>query len=407
MKLNARTTASAGLPEGKTDHIFWDADLTGFGLRVRLGGDRVRKTFIAQYRANGRTRRVLIGSAEKLGAEQARGAAKKVLGKAAIGEDPQAERLARRQREAHTMRSVVQDYLAAKKSSVRFNTYRGLQLYLTGPAFKPLHAMPIDQITRRDVASSVTKITAESGGTSAARARAALSALFAWAMGQGIAEQNPVVGTNKPDESRPRERVLSRAEIAAIWRACGEADAFGRIVKLLLITGCRRMEVCGMRWSEIDAESGVWRLPPERTKNKRAHTLPLPPMAVEIIESVPRIVGRDNLFGERSDLGFTQWGAKADLDARLNGAVKPWKLHDLRRTAATGMADIGVQPHIIEAVLNHISGHKVGVAGIYNRSSYEREVRAALALWAEHIRTIVEGGERKVLAFVQNATEGA
>jgi integrase len=130
-------------------------------------------------------------------------------------------------------------------------------------------------------------------------------------------------------------------------------------------------------------------------------------MALDIIAKVPRMVGRDHLFGERSDLGFTQWDAKRDLDARLGESVKPWTLHDLRRTAATGMADIGVQPHIIEAALNHISGHKVGVAGIYNRSSYEREVRNALALWADHVRAIAEGGEHKVVNFPQAAADTA
>ena len=118
------------------------------------------------------------------------------------------------------------------------------------------------------------------------------------------------------------------------------------------------------------------------------------------------MVGRDQLFGERSDLGFTQWGAKRDLDVRLGDKMAEWTLHDLRRTCATGMADIGIQPHIIEAVLNHISGHRVGVAGIYNRSSYEREVKAALALWADHVRTLVEGGERKVLPY-KNPTVAA
>jgi len=112
---------------------------------------------------------------------------------------------------------------------------------------------------------------------------------------------------------------------------------------------------------------------------------------------VPRIAMRDHLFGERSDLGFTQWGDKRDLDKRLVGKVAAWTLHDLRRTCATGMANIGVQPHIIEAVLNHVSGHKVGVAGIYNRSSYEREVKAALAMWAEHVRALTEGGEKKIV----------
>src|SRR5262249_38195107 len=113
---------------------------------------------------------------------------------------------------------------------------------------------------------------------------------------------------------------------------------------------------------------------------------------------------RDHLFGERSLLGFTQWGAKAEFDALLGDQAAKWHLHDLRRTCATGMADIGVQPHVIEATLNHISGHKVGVAGIYNRSSYDREVKAALALWADHVRALAEGGERKVLTMPQKAS---
>src|SRR5262249_11694482 len=149
-----------------------------------------------------------------------------------------------------------------------------------------------------------------------------------------------------------------------------------------------------------------WTIAALRAKNGRAHTLPLPSMALEIIRSVPARVGRDHLFGERSDRGFTEWALKKhDLDAKLGESVRPWKLHDLRRTAATGMADIGVQPHIIEAVLNHISGHKVGVAGIYNRSSYEREVKAALALWNDHVRSITaEGGGRKILPLQRPAS---
>jgi len=397
MKLTAKTIASAKLPAGKLDHIEWDDDLPGFGLRLRAGGaDRISKSWVAQYRAHGRTRRMKIGTLEKLAPDEARKAARKVLAKVEIGGDPQAEKAAQRQQAGFTLATVAKDYLAAKAKVVRPNTFRLLNHYLTGPHFKPLHAMPVDQITRRDIAARLTKIIAENGSPTARRARAALSAMYVWALGHGLCEVNPVVGTIAPEDSKPRERVLTNSEITAIWRAGGD-DAHGRIVKLLLLTGCRRMEICGLRWSEIDSESGVLHLPPERTKNGRAHTLPLPALALDIIASVPRMVGRDHLFGERSDLGFTQWGAKRDLDAKLGDAVKPWTLHDLRRTAATGMADIGVQPHIIEAVLNHISGHKVGVAGIYNRSSYEREVKAALALWSDHVRALVEGGERKIV----------
>jgi integrase len=395
MKLTTKTTASVHMPTGKTDHIEWDNELPGFGLRLRAGGDdRVRRTWVAQYRAHGRTRRMKIGALEKLSPEEARKAARKILAKVEVGHDPQAEKADRRQQDEHTLKSIAADFLAAKAKAVRANTYRGLEHYLTGPHFKPLHSMPIDRITRRDVAARVAKITTENGSPSAARARAALSAMYAWAMGHGLAEANPVVGTLKPTDSKPRERVLSNSEITALWRACGD-DAFGKIVRLLVLTGARRLEACGMRWSEIDMEMGTWHLPPERTKNGHAHTLPLPQMALDIIRTIPRMVERDHLFGERSNLGFTKWGAKTELERRL-GLAK-WTLHDLRRSAATGMADIGVQPHIIEAVLNHISGHKVGVAGIYNRSSYEREVKAALAMWADHIRALVDGTQKKVV----------
>jgi integrase len=395
MKLNAKTVARLTLPDGKDDHIEFDDDLPGFGFRIRRSGNRVRKTWIAQYRASGRTRR-MTKPAEVLSAEQAQAWAKKVLAKAALGEDPQADKAARRQQDGHTLKAIAGMFLAARQPSVRSKTFRELNRYLTRPYFKPLHAMPVGQITRRDVALCLTKITAENGSVTAARARSALSSLYVWVMGQGLSEANPVVGTIKPKDSKPRERVLSNSELVAIWRACGDDD-FGKIVKLLVLTGCRKMEICGLRWSELDLENGILRLPGERTKNRRPHALPLPPMVLDIIATVPRMVGRDHLFGERSDHGFTQLRAKRDLDARLGGKVAEWTLHDLRRSCATGMADIGVQPHIIEVVLNHVSGHKAGVAGTYNRSVYEREVKAALAMRADHVRALVEGGEKKVV----------
>ena len=137
-------------------------------------------------------------------------------------------------------------------------------------------------------------------------------------------------------------------------------------------------------------------IPAARSKNARAHTLPLPEAAARVITSVPQMAGRDQLFGERAEGGFVSWERfKRLLDERCG--VTDWTIHDLRRTAATGMATIGVQPHIIEQILNHQSGHRRGVAGVYNRSSYEREVRAALARCADHVRSLVEKTERKVV----------
>jgi integrase len=392
MRLDAKTTGELEL-DGKSDVIFFDDDLSGFGYRLRLGaGGKVLRSWIVQYRRAGASRRLLLGSAAVLGADQARAAAKKVLAKVALGEDPQADREGRRGKDRVTMRAVVDEYLAGKQADVRRRTLTGLRRYLTGTYFRPLHNMPIDTVARRDIAARLVAVTREHGSIVAARSRAALSTFFVWAMRMGIIESNPIIGTIQPKAGQPRERTLSDPELAAVWRACGDDD-YGRIVRLLILLGSRRQEVGGMCWSELDR--GTWRLPAGRSKNARAHELPLPPMAIDIIRSTPRMLNREHLFGVHSSNGFSAWDrCKHELDAR--SGVSGWTHHDLRRTCATKMADIGVAPHVIEQILAHRTGHKAGVAGIYNRSSYEREVRTALALWADHIRTLVEGGERRI-----------
>src|SRR2546430_1675578 len=163
MKLTAKTTPSVKLPAGKSDHIEWDDELAGFGLRLRANGDRVGRSYVAQYRAGGHTRRLRIGAFEKLSAEEARKAAKKVLAQVEIGGDPQTERRNRRLAESHALKAIVEMFLAAKKAVVRASTYRGLEGYLAGPYFRPLHMTPINEITRRDVAIRITKIAEQSG----------------------------------------------------------------------------------------------------------------------------------------------------------------------------------------------------------------------------------------------------
>jgi integrase len=392
MKLDAKTVAALELPAGKTDQIHFDAALPGFGFRLRRSGPQVRRSWVTQYRQHGATRRVLIGAGEVLTPDQARAAAKKLLAQVALGEDPQAAKAERRARARFTLRTVAEDYLAAKLPTVRPKTDRENRRYLLGPYFKPLHGMPIDRIARRDVAACLLAI----GRTvTTARARTALNSLFAWAMGQGLCESNPVIGTNRPKAPSPRERVLDDDELAHVWRACRDDD-FGRIVKLLVLTAQRRVEVGGMTWDEL--ADGTWTIPAERSKNRRAHSLPLSPLAQSIIDTAPRVVGRDHVFGGRS--GFCAWSRdKRLLDARLGDTVRSWSLHDLRRSTATRMCDLGIAPHVVEQILNHRSGHRAGIVGVYNRSRYEREVRAAVALWADHVRSITSGGGRKVVAF--------
>jgi integrase len=396
MKLDAKAVTGLKLPDGKSDVIHFDSALPGFGFRVRASSNEVRKSWVVQYRRAGGTRRMLLGSAEVLTAEQARAAARKILATVALGHDPQAEKAARRSADKFTLAAMIEDYLASKEPSVRARTFAEVQRYLRGPYFKPLHGMPVDNIARRDVAIRLSAIMNENGAVSAANARSALSALFVWALANGLAQANPIVGTARPKTPPARDRILTDHELAAIWKAAGD-DAFGLGLKLLMLLGQRRTEVGGMAWSEIDLQHGTWTIPAHRAKNHRAHTLPLSSFALHIVTGVPRVVGRDTLFGDRADSGLTGWARpKAALDARLGDSVMPWTLHDLRRTLATRLCDLGTAPHVVEQILNHQSGHRAGIVGVYNRSSYEREVKAALALWSDHISSVV-GGERKIV----------
>jgi integrase len=249
--------------------------------------------------------------------------------------------------------------------------------------WKPLRRLALASISRATVAAQLRVIARDHGLVSADRARAALSAFFTWAMGEGLSETNPVIGTNKAaGEIKARDRVLTDKELATVWNGLPE-NGYGRIVRLLILTGCRRDEIGSLRWPEINEESRLIALPGERTKNGRPHDVPLSKAALEILNSIPRRVNRDFVFGEGKG-GFSGWSkAKASLDAQLG--LKAWRLHDLRRTASTRMADLGVQPHIIEAVLNHVSGHKAGVAGVYNRSTYANEKRTALDALSNYV----------------------
>jgi integrase len=205
--------------------------------------------------------------------------------------------------------------------------------------------------------------------------------------------------------------VLSPLELSAVWQEAGGGD-YAAIVKLLILTGQRREEVGGMLWSEIDLDGSIWRIRADRTKNGLPHDLPLSQPAVAILRDREKQERRDLVFGT-GDGSFQGWSnAKSALDTRVvkrlrrkdkKAPLAPWRLHDIRRTVATRLADIGVLPHVVEAILNHISGHKAGVAGIYNRASYAAEKRLALDLWAEHVVEAVTGRASSVTPLFQKA----
>jgi integrase len=401
MKLTKGSIPELKLPAGKNEFVFWDSELPGFGLRLRKGAHGISKTFRIQFRVGSQQRSKHL-DVRKVGLDQARKVARQLFAQAHLGVDPAAEKAKARAATAQaklTLGSVSDRYLAVKEQALKSGTYSASSLLAAERYFKmhwaPLRGRPLDDIKRIDVASILQELTIKNGRSASAKARFALSALYRWAMGEGLVDANPTIATNNPEAGvLPRERVLSDSEIKAVWTAL-EDDDFGRIVKLLMLTGCRRAEIGNLRWQELDLENDVLTIPGARVKNRRTLTLSLPTPALEILRAIPRCDG-PCVFGDPRH-GFTSWGVFTQkLHARLAaaGATLPhWTLHDLRRTFRTGLGRLGVAPHIAELAINHA---KAGIVAVYDRYRYEPEVAAALARWSEHVTAIVEGRARKV-----------
>jgi integrase len=385
MRLTKANVSKLALPEGKRELLVFDETLAGFGLRLRSGGKR---TWFAQFRIGTKQRRLSLGSTETVDADEARRRAKAALSKVHLGIDPQSEKIGARFQASVTIGNTVESYLARHaERRLKPSSLADARRYLRA-RWSPLHGVAVHSVTRAMVAARLAEIARDNGPYSANRARAALSAFYSWAIGEGLADSNPVVGTNKATDEISRDRVLSPEELRLAWQHSGSGD-YGAIIRLLILTGQRREEVGGMLWSEIDPDAALWSIGAGRTKNGLPHDVPLAPAAVAILRGLPRREDRDQVFGS-GDGPFQGWSnAKAALDARMaaaNGAkLKPWRVHDLRRTVATRLGDLGVLPHVIEATLNHISGHRAGVAGIYNRAIYSTEKRAALSAWADFV----------------------
>ena len=393
MKLTVKTTEGIKLPKGKSDCIVFDDDIAGFGLRLREGGSR---TWVYQYRIGKKQRRVVLGSAKSVPLSLARKNASDLEAKVRLGGDPAMSKETARLEVDNTFAVLADQFLEARKPSWRTRTHEEIKRHLIKDA-KSLRPFPITAVAQRNIANLLSDIAKEKGNVTANRVRSSLCAFFGWTIREGVRlpEGNIASYTNKREESS-RDRVLTDRELGLIWNACLDDD-YGAILKLLMLTGQRANEIAQLHWSEVHDQQIM--LPAERTKNARSHVIPLSEAANGILPWF-RKDDRKFVFG-RDDTGFSGWGkAKEKLDARVAEAKKPlehWTVQDLRRTVATGMAEVGVQPHIIEAVLNHVSGHKGGVAGIYNRATYDKEKREALNLWAEHLLVIIEGRKAVVV----------
>ncbi len=418
---------------GAADYVIWDdggqGTVKGFGLKVSTAGAKV---YIYRYRvpvpgAAARhiaPKKVTIGRHGAFTPEQARIRARELAALVAQGIDPLEAKgaalaaKAEAKREGEERARLEGELRFEKRAEVWLEAYelthRPSSVAQARNAVKYMRAklegkaLPV--ITRRDLQGVLDAIPARQKALRQ-QVRAYLSIFFGWALERGDIAENPVQGLSNPPGSAPRDRVLTDAELVDVWKGAEKIRApLGAFYRLLILTGQRREEVAGMAWGELDRTAALWTIPASRAKNGKAHLVPLAPLVIEELDRLA-LAHQVKARAEKPDPetwpeagpvltirrgvaigGFSQ--AKALLDAAVTAArdgraLAPWRVHDLRRTLATGLQRLGVRFEVTEAVLNHVSGARGGVAGIYQRHDWADEKRAALEAWARHIAAVL------------------
>jgi integrase len=411
---------------------YFDSQLPAFGLRISATG---RKSWIVMYRVDGKLVRETLGTMARIPkVDKAREVARESMRQAQAGIHPVETR-----RAAEAARSEVPDAFGGvadlfleryAKPNTRPSSSAETERIIKRELKPAWGSKPIRNIGRRDVIELLDGIVDRGAPVQANRTLAHMRRLFNWAREREIVDTNPAAGMRMPTTEVQRDRTLSDDEIRLFWGACGDVGwPFGPMFRLLLVTAQRRSEVAGMRWSELRLPDSQWVIPRERAKNDREHVVHLSGLAVEIIEALPRFA-RESNGGEGksvgSDFALTTTGesaisgisrAKERLDNRMlerlraelaeagedskEAAVGEWTLHDLRRTATTGMAKLSITPHVIDRILNHVSGTIRGVAAVYNRHAYLDERKAALDAWSRYVESLVRPVEANIVQFVK------
>jgi integrase len=379
----ALTAVSVGRIEpplrGQVEHF--DKGFPGLALRISYGGG---KSWVFFYRIRGRLRRMTLGTYPALGLAEAREAWREARREAQSGRDP--SRAGKGEKPSSDFKSVAAQWILRDqaKNKSRALVARMIDLNVL-PAWE--HRQ-IGEIGRRDVLDVIDAIVDRGAPITARKVHAHLHRLFRWAVGRGIVESNPLADLPKPGAETTRDRVLSDEELLAVWNAAGEiAWQFGCAVRLLILTGARREEIGQLRWSEVKAAD--IELDGPRTKNGKPHDIPLSTPARAIIKALPRIKDSAFVFTIDGLKPISGWPrAKARID-ELAG-IAPWRIHDLRRTTATGLQKLKTPLQVTEAILGHTAGSRAGVVGIYQRHDYADEKRAALETWGRFVMSLLD-----------------
>jgi integrase len=381
------------LPTPAKDIVYWDSGCPGFGVKVTPKG---RKVFIVLYRAGAsgsRLRKYTIGPYGRVTLHQARIAALKVFAARAEGKDPAAEKQrARRRLVADRVADLVELYITEPLSKKRSG--QEIARMLQREVVPKWGTRSIHEIGKRDVIELVSEVTARGAHSAANKLLKVVKTFFGWCEGHAILDISPAKGLPAPAREIARDRVLDDDELARIIGAARLLNGpYGAIVELLALTGQRREEVAQLSWDELDLSSQTWTLPASRTKNGKPHIVHLSKPAIAALMRMPRL-GKFvfSVLGEKPFRNFS--GAKREVD-KASG-VSGWRLHDLRRTCVSGMARLGVPPHVADKVLNHQSGTISGVAAVYQRHEFLAEREDALERWGAHIAGLMKSAERLV-----------
>jgi integrase len=400
MSKDLTVTAIEKLKPGPARREIPDGKISGLFLVLQPSG---AKSWAVRYRFRGKPRKFTIGAYPGIDLATARRRAQEALGQVAADLDPAelkqaAKASAREDKRAHldVVERVIDQFI---ERHARANTrdWRETERLLKKDVLPAWAGRRLSEIGRAEVHDLIDAIVDRGAAVTANRTFAQLRKMSNWAVERGLIDKSPCDGLRPPTIETSRDRVLFGEEIVLVWRAAGTLGwPFGPIIQLLILTGQRRDEVAGARWSEIDIEKRVWNLPAERSKNRRPHTIPLSAPALEIIEALPRFEDSGFLFsaGANPPSGFSK--AKPRLDKaianlREGEGLQPFVIHDIRRSVASGLASIGVNLPVIERLLNHVSGSFGGIVGVYQKHSFADEMRAAVDAWARHVDALATG----------------